>query len=223
VAKIVGPLKHAAPQTLTPSGNVSKARSVDPEDTQVDAGSKKLAVVDAVKAYVDATALQKQAKKDADEMAEVIRAYVGAVRRECAVQGDYQKTWRVIGEVEDKKRLSVDVSEVDGWNIIKTVKVEDLRKEHGKEAFSAVVEEETTISIKESVLKNRALRAELSKKLEEALGVDGIREYFEKKTTFSVKEGMEQKQYSLPAEQAAVLTGLFKQTADSVKDSTSPV
>ena len=225
MAKVVGVLKQASAPTLTPTGQKSGARAVDPQDTevQVDGKVNPQSVKQAVRNYVKALADKKEAEEKAAEQAEVLRAYAGELRAANAVAGDYQKTYRVMGERFNKEQFQVDVTQSDKWNPIKGVDLKKLRADKGPVIFDAVVEEETTISIKEEILKNRTLRVELSKALEAALGVEGIKKYFKKETVFVVKEGADKKQYTLPAPEKAVLEAGFKQVSDSVKDSTVKV
>jgi len=222
MARVVGLLKNAAAPTLTPSGKESEARAIDPQDSTVtDADGKNPVVVkEAVRLYAKALAAKKAAEEDAADKAEILRVYVGDLRWENAVQGDYHKTYRVVGDRRDKLQYAVDVSEVARFNPIKGVKSKDVIDEHGKDAFDAVVVQEETIKIKDSILSNRAKRLELSKKLEEALGADGIKEFFQKDTIFVVREGMDEKRYTMVPEQRCVLEKMFKQTSDSVKDAT---
>lgn len=221
MARVVGILKNASAPVLTPGGKPSEARAVDPQDTVVESDELggKVQVRESVRRYCKALAAKKLAEKEAEEHAAVLRAYVGELRRRNALQGDYQKTYRVVGERADKLVYQVDVSEFDSWRPLKGVDLKELRA-LDREAFDDVAEEETTISIKDEVLKNKALRLELSRKLEEALGVDGIKKFFKKETTYVVREGMDARHHTLPKAQAAVLEKGFKQVADSVKDAT---
>jgi hypothetical protein len=225
MAKVKGVLKYASAPTLTAAGKKSEARAVDPQDTVVEVESKaeEQSVLKSVKAYCKAMADEKAAKKAAEEQAEILRAYVGELRSQNAVQGDYQKTYRVVGEKADKLQYQVDVSQADKWGPRKDVDLKALRLKVGVAAFDAVAEEDTTISIKDEILKNRSERVALSKALEAALGVEGIKKYFSKETVWVVKEGMEKAQYSLPADQKTALAEGFKQVADSVKDSSQKV
>jgi hypothetical protein len=225
MAKVVGVLKQASAPTLTPTGQKSEARAVDPQDTvvQVEGNFNPQLVKHAVRNYVKALADKKGAEERAAEQAEVLRAYAGELRAANAVAGDYQKTYRVVGERLNKEQFLVDVSQSDRWTPVKGVDLKKLRADKGAVLFDAVVEEETTISIKDEILKNRTLRIELSKALEAALGVEGIKKYFKKETVFVVKEGTDKKQYTLPAPEKGVLEAGFKQVSDSVKDATVKV
>lgn len=223
MAKVVGSLKHASAPVLTASGKKSEARAVDPEDTTVEVDSKKdpQVVKLAVRKYCTALKSKKEAEEAAAAAAEVLRAYVSAVRGENATQGDYQKTYRVVGERRDKVMYATDVSQSDKWSPIKGVDLKDLRTQFPA-AFDGVAEEETTIKIRDDVMKNRAKRLALSKALEAALGVQGIKEYFEKETVWVVKDGMDKKQYELDGDEKVVLEKGFKQVSDSVKDASQP-
>jgi len=224
MAKVKGVLKHASVPVRTASGNPSEVRAVDPGDTVVEIDSQKdpQSVLEAVRRYCQALSSKKEAEEKAAEAAEVLRAYVGELRKERAEQGDYQKTFRVIGERLNRVVFAADVSQADRWSLVKGV---DPKKVRAKDPdnFDLIAEEETTISIKEEVLSNRAERLALSRILEEALGVEGIRKYFKKDTVWVVREGMERRQYTLPPEQHALLTEAFKQATDSVKDARQKV
>jgi len=222
MSKVVGVLKNASVPALTKSGEKSEARAVDPQDTQVEVdGSKNpVDVKGAVLRYCKALKAKKDAENEAAVAADALRAYVGELRKENAEQGDYQKTYRVVGERRDKKVYAADVTQSDRWNMRKKVKPADVLKEHGKVVFDKVVLTDESIQIRGDVMSNRAKRRELSKKLEEALGIDGIREFFEKVTMYRVRDGMDRDQYTLDASEWAVIDALFTQSADSVKDAT---
>lgn len=222
MSRVVGVLKSASVPALTKSGEKSEARAVDPQDTQVDVdGSKNpVDVKGAVLRYCKALKAKKDAENEAAVAADALRAYVGKLRKGNAEQGDYQKTYRVVGERRDKKVYATDVSQLDRWNMRKKVKPADVIEEHGKEMFDRIVVTEESIKIRDDVMSNRAKRRELSKKLEDVLGIDGIREFFEKVTTYSVRDGIDKEQYTLDDSEKAVLNALFTQSADAVKDAT---
>jgi len=219
MAKVYGVLKQASVPVLTASGKKSEVRAVDPQDTQVQVDRVKdlQPVKEAVRLYCKANAEKKAAEKAVAKHAEVLRTYVGELRTVNAVAGDYQKSYRVVGDRRDKRIHQADVSQQDRWNPQKGMDLKTLRSEDAT-AFDAVAEEETVISIKDEVLKNRTLRVELSKALEGALGVEGIKKYFTKETTYVVRSGMDKLQFTLPAQQKLVLERGFKQAADAVKD-----
>jgi hypothetical protein len=225
MAKVKGILKHASAPTLTASGKKSEVRAVDPQDTVVEVENKSdpQPVLEAVRKYCKALAEKKAAEEAAAEHAEVLRAYVGELREGNAKQGDYQKTYRVVGERKDKVLFQADVSQSDKWIAIKGVDLKAVRSKVGAVFFDAIAEEDTTISIKDEILKNRAERVELSKALEAALGIEGIKKYFKKETIYVVREGMDKKQYALPDAEKAALEGGFKQAADTVKDASQAV
>jgi hypothetical protein len=222
--KLKGALKKASVAIQTPAGKKSAARAIEPDDTTVilEDGSE-VTVKTAVAAYVKALAASKAAKNEADGHAEVVRTYVGAVRDDNAEAGDYQKTYRVLGSKAAGTQFAVDVSQSDRFGVNKDVDWGTLRQLLGDSDFEKLFEEETVIQIKPEVLKNEKMRKKLSKVLFEALGTEGIKEYFLRETTFSVKPGMVEEQYTLEPELRTVLRENTKQVADSVKDATSNV
>lgn len=222
MSRVVGVLKNASVPALTKSGGKSQARAVDPQDTQVEVeGSKNpVDVKGEVIRYCKALRIKKEAENEAAISADALRTYVEELRRSNAVQGDYQKTYRVVGDRRDKKVFAVDVSQADRWNLDKKAKPAEITKQHGKQVFDKVVVTDETIKIRDDVMSNRAKRRELSKRLEEALGIDGIREFFEKVTTYAVRDGMAEEQYTIDSTERAVLDAMFTQSADSVKDAT---
>jgi hypothetical protein len=222
MAKIVGILKHASVPTLTASGNKSEARAVDPQDTKVevlvDGKPETRSVLETVRKFCKALAEKKAKEEEAADHAIVLRTFVGELRTSNAVQGDYQKTYRVVGESADKVQYMADVSQADAWGALKGVDMKALRKKTGAAVFDAVVEEDESISIKPEILKNKVLRKEFSAALTAAFGIEGVKKYFQREVTWGVKEGTDKAQYTLPADQKVVLTEGFKQSADSVKD-----
>lgn len=222
MAKVKGTLKYASVATSTPSGEKSEVRAVDPQDTVVEVEvkgdkSRDIVVKSAPEVYIQALADKKAAEAQAEMYGGVLRAYAGELRGDNALAGDYQKTYRVVGDKCGGVLYQVDVSQADKWNPVKGVDLAELRKKD-KDAFDAVAEEEKTISIKEEVMNNRDLRAELSKGLLAQFGVEGIKKFFKQETVYIVREGMEEKQYTLPDKQRAVLAAGWKQVADGVRD-----
>lgn len=220
MAKVVGILKHASVPTLTPSGKKSEARAVDPQETMVEMDGEKepIEVKKAVKLYVKALTAKKQAEKDAERYAEILRTFVGDLRTSNAVAGDYQKTYRVVGGFEDKRRFQTDVSQVDRWSPIDGIDMKALRSKVGASVFDAVVEEDEVVSIKPEILKNKVERKAFSAELTRTFGIEGVKKYFRREVTWIVREGMDRAQYALPSAQRSVLETGFRQSADSVKD-----
>lgn len=226
MAKVVGVLKHASAPLLTKSGEKSASRPIDPQDTKVevivDGKPQECAVLAAVRKYCEALAAKKAAEDEAGKHAEVLRAFVGEVRTENAIQGDYQKTYRVVGEVGKVDGVSTqfqtDVSQADKWSCKKGVDLDAVRRKVGATVFDEVAEQEEEISIAKEILANRKERKEFSKALLDKFGVEGIKKYFKRDVVWVVKDGMDKLQYTLPNDQKAVLEQGFTQAADSVKD-----
>jgi hypothetical protein len=219
---VKGTLKYAAVATSTPSGEKSEVRAVDPQNTEVEGKDEKGKPADvfvkaAPQGYILALADKKAAEARAERYGEILRTYVGDLRDQNALAGDYQKTYRVVGDRHGDVLYQVDVAEADKWNPVKGVDLKALRAKD-KASFDAVADEDSTISIREEVMDNRDLRAELSKGLLAQFGVEGIKKFFKQDTVFIVRKGMEEKQYALPAEQKVVLNAGWKQVADGVRD-----
>jgi len=226
MAKVVGSLKHASAPLLTKSGAKSEARPIDPQDTKVevtvDGKPEEKSVLEAVRKYCQALAAKKAAEEEAGVYAEVLRAFVGDVRTENAAQGDYQKTYRVVGdqytEGKVKMQAQTDVTGADKFTRRKGVDLDAVRKRVGAASFDTVAEQEETITFNEAILKNRAERKELSKLLLEKFGVEGIKKYFVREAVWVTKDGMDKTQHTLAPEVKAILAECFQQAADSVKD-----
>jgi len=221
---ITGPLNQATVAIKTESGKASALRAIDPEKTAVTMDDGTIVVVKtAVNDYVKNILLKKSAEDQAADAAAVLRAYVGAVRDENAYQGDYQKSYRVIGSKTDKTQRAADVSQVDKFSVPKTEDIKAIREALGDDVFKDVFEQVTTISIKKNILDNAKKRKELSEKLVEALGKEGIKEFFQKEDVYVIRKGMDQKQYALDPAVRTKLLEQVKQSADAVKDATTLV
>ncbi len=221
---ITGPLSKTSVALKTEAGKDSAVRAIDPGQTIVTMEDDGVAVDvrNAVNNYVKNSLLAKSAKDQADEAAAVIRVYVGAVRDENAYQGDYQKTYRVMGSDVEKISRATDVSQVDKFSVPKKAEeMKALREALGEDEFKTIFEQVTTIEIKKSVLNNAKLRRELSEKLVEAMGKDGIKEFFQKEDVYIVRKGMDQKQYDLAPDVRKKLLAGAKQSADAVKDAST--
>ena len=223
--KVTGPLAKASVELKTTTGEKSTVRAIDPGNTVVtdDVAKETVEIKKAIATYVKALATKKEAEAEAAKAADVIRFYTGEVRDENAIQGDYQKTYRLLGEITKGTQLAVDVSQADRSSLTKGTKIEDAKKELGKNLFAATFELETFIKIKDSVMKNAALRKELSKKLFDALGQEGIKTYFEKEEEWVVLSGTEKAQYKLTPAERTLLLKFVTLYADSVKDTSTKI
>jgi hypothetical protein len=204
----------------TASGKDSAARALDPgNSTVIKDDNEEVKVVEAVTQYVLQDSAEKAAKLAKDDAADVIRVYAGTVRDENALAGDYQKTLRVMGRQIKSQQLAVDVASLDKFSVPK--KKEDvlaIKALMGDAAFETVFEQTVELSIKKSVMENDALRKELSQTLFKALGVEGIKKFFEKEDTWKVKKGMAEDQYTLSATVREALKTHAPQAKDSIKD-----
>jgi hypothetical protein len=208
----------------TASGKDSAARAIDPKDsTVVTDESTEVRVVEAVTQYVLQDTAEKAAKEAKEKSATVIRTYTGTVRDENALTGDYQKTLRVMGRQVKSTQFAVDASHMDKFSVPKSKEDIAAIKTIMGPAFETVFEPTVEISIKKNVMENDALRKELSQALFTALGMDGIKKYFEREETWRVKKGMAETQYSLEKKVRDALRSSVKQTSDSLKDASSAV
>jgi hypothetical protein len=208
----------------TASGKDSAARALDPKDSAVltDDGTE-IKIAEAVTQYVLQDTAEKAAKESKEKSAAVVRAYASTVRDESALSGDYQKTLRVLGKQVKKVQYAVDASQVDKFTAPKSKDdIEAIRTVMGP-AFESVFEQTVELSIKKSVIENDTLRKELSQALYKALGVEGIRKYFEKEDTWRVKKGMAETQYSLSKTVRDALHTHTKPAADALKDASGTI
>jgi phosphoribosyl-ATP pyrophosphohydrolase len=211
-SKTTTPLKTAA-------GKDSAIRGLDPKGSTVildDTTEQEVAA--AVTKYVLEDTAEKAAKEAKEKAGEVIRLYASTVRDENALCGDYQKTLRVLGTKVKDVQYAVDAAHQDKFSVPKSKDdIEAIRKILGP-LFESVFEETTEISIKDSVLKNDTLRKELSQLLFKALGTEGIKKYFDRDTTWTVKKGMAEDQFKLDKVVREVLKTKVPQAKDSLKD-----
>lgn len=212
-------------ELITPKGEISQARGINPDDTAVTVSADKstsiVKVADAVQDFVTKDILVKETTEQRDKSAAVIRAFAESVRTKNAESGDYQKTLRIIGPETTKKRYQVDASDQDSFSMPK--KSEDLkalRESLGEDVFLQICEPTTSISIKPEVMENESLRKELSALLYQALGADGIRKYFDREEVWSVKKGMSERIYSYKKEIRRKLLEKVNQKVNSLKDAT---
>ncbi len=208
----------------TASGEDSAVRALDAMNAIVvhDDGTEQN-VAQAVVKYVIQDTEEKAAKAAKEKAAEVIRLFAGTVRDENALNGDYQKTLRIVGSEIKNTQYAVDASHIDKFSVPKKKADLDALKATLGTAFNSIFEPTIEISIKKSVLENDDLRKELSAALFKALGADGIRKYFDKEETFRVKKGMAEAQYALEKTVREALRKNVKQTADALKDASGPV
>lgn len=209
----------------TESGEKSEIRLLDPKLSAALISKKKETseklIKDAVNEYVKYHALEKSYKDQKDEAAQVIREYVGAVRDANAYEGDYQKTYRVLGKKDDTMQFSADVSQNDKFSIPKTADMTEIKTALGDATFDELFQKTTTISIKPEIMSNDTLRKEFSSILVDKLGMDGLKKYFVKEEVWQVKDGTDTHQYKIPKEKRDILLEHVNPSADTVKNSTS--
>jgi len=232
VKGLKGHLDKADVQIKTPSGKASAVRAIDPGDTIIEvetdvdgtASVTEVKVKTAVTNYIQKLQAKKEAEEATAEAASVVRYFTGLVRSDNAKNGDYQKTYRLMGNKGQKTAYAVDVSENDSFSVSSELDLndKDTRKALidvlGEDNFKKLFEEKTTIGIKKEVLDNETLRKELSGTLFKLFGKDGIKKFFRRDTLWSVKKGVEQLQYKLDAEVAEEFGKIATQSADTVKD-----
>lgn len=228
-AKVAVTMPDAYPTTtkevLTPKGEVSACRKVDPDNTAVtliDGNTTSIIrVADAVQDFVTKDILVKETTEQRDKSAAVLRAYAGAVRVKNAENGDYQKTLRIAGPETTKKSYQVDASDQDSFSMPKKKEdIQALRESLGDDVFKQICEQTTTIAIKKEVMEDDDLRKELSAQLYQALGAEGIKKYFDRDEAWAIKKGMAERIFSFKKKIREALFEQVTQKADSIKDAT---
>lgn len=202
----------------------SVVRDIDPKDAIVGVVSgktkKDVKVKDAVVNFVKFSLLEKSYKGQKEEMSEVVRDYASKVRLDNADQGDYQKSYRVLGGVsKEKVEYGATCSSQDRFRIPKDDLIMDTVKELiGVDIFDKLFSKEITISIREDVLKNKAKKKELTQKLIKAFGKD-LSDWFVKDETWATNEKADETVYELDSKVRAEFLELVPQYKDSVKNS----
>lgn len=206
----------------TATGKDSAVREMDVSTETLKQGNDQISIRTTVKEFQRFSLLEKSYKEQKDEKAEILRMFVGNVRDKDALDGDYQKSFRLVAETKDKVERAVTLSQRDSFSIPKKDTDMDIIKDLvGEDFFDENFEKVTTIAIKKSILSNKEKRRELSKILAEALGKDGMKKYFEKKEEWVVKDGLDQRQYQLGKDKLGEFRCLVKPSKDSVTDSTT--
>lgn len=213
--------KFESVEIKTAAGKVSEARGVNAGDEVVTLGKAKIPVADAITSYVNALSVMKTAEEEKDKQANIIRTFVGDIRTYFRKKADHSKTYRIFGKVAGSIQYALDVIMMDKWSVPK--KNEDwetLKKEVTASVFNQLFEEIQVIKIKKIITDNDQKRRELTKKLVSFFGEDGIKEYFEKETSYEVKAGLAETLPKMSEEvQASVLKHLT-QSSDMIKDAT---
>jgi len=203
----------------TANGKDSVIRAVDPADSIVVLDDRsEVKVAAAVTSYFLHDAQEKAAKEAKEASAEIVRLYAGSVRDDNALNGEYQKTLRVVGTKVKKVQYAVDAAHTDKFTAPKSKDdIEAIKTALGSN-FDTIFEESVEIGIKDTVMKNDTLRKELSKVLFDALGAEGIKKYFDRETTWRVKKGMAEDQYKLEKAVREILRTKAPQAKDALKD-----
>jgi hypothetical protein len=211
-------LNKIASKTVTDSGAKSKARTIDPLDSSVTlVDGSVVTVKEAVNSFIRFDLQEKSAKEQKAEAAEVVKLYAGKMRDENAVNGDYQKTYRILGSKTKAAQHAADISQSDKFSIPKkNDDIEALKKILGDD-FGSYLERDISISIKPEVLKNRKLRADLSKRLAESFGAE-LSNFFVKEEIWTSVKGIDQRQYELEENQRTQMREKLKPAADSIKN-----
>lgn len=226
---------HSGPDNtqLTPKGEVSELRKLHPTDedtvtiektigTGKDKKTEQLVkkVKDAVREFIIYSNQEKSAKEQKDDAANALREYVKVTRDKNAYAGDYQKSYRVVGGLATSgMQYGAAVQQVDRTTCPKKESdIEAIKKLVGKKFFDQYFARELIISIKKDVLDNKDLRKELTNKLIEFFGVEGIKKYFTKEEVWAIKTGLDKGQYDLADETRVKFLEAVKFYADKVDD-----
>jgi hypothetical protein len=210
----------------TASGKASAVRAIDPQDDAVtlEVGKDKEEVTEVIKTtvrdFAKASDKEKEYKAEKDQAAAFLRKYVGDMRDENALEGDYQKTYRILGPTgKGGLQYAADVSQADKFSMPKDADlIEGLKDKLDKETFDENFEKVLTIQIKPEILKNDKKRREFSKVIIEAIGVEGLQKYFQKEEVYQVKAGLDKRQYEMEEEDRESILDVVKPSADSVKN-----
>lgn len=200
----------------TATGNDSVARIVDPQDALLSDKSK--SVKQAVSDYVEANKAFKDAEMKAKAAGEDVKAFIKDLRDKNAVAGDYQKTYRVLGNEVSGLKHAADVSQVDKWSIPKSdIEMDVLKDTVGEDFFKKVMSKEITISIRKEIMENKTARSELTAKLVAAFGSD-LNKYFVKEEVWETAEGLTKLQYELDKGTMDKMRAILKPSSDQIKD-----
>jgi len=214
--------------TKTASGKASAVRAVDPQDETVtielEVGDEIEECTEIVKgqvqAFVQASNSEKSFKEQKETAAKYLREYVTKMRDENAKEGDYQKTYRLLGpKGKSGSQFAADLSQNDKFSMPKDqTLIESLKDILDKDTFEETFEKVLTIQIKPEILKNDKKRREFSKIIVEAIGVEGLRKYFEREETYQVKKGLDKRQYEMDEDERKALFEVLTPSADTVKN-----
>lgn len=209
---------------VTASGNPSKTRGVNVSDHTLKTDGGEINVAHSVKNYVVLLEKEKEVKKEKEQHSDIIREHTTAIRNYFRKQGTYLKTYRLVGNQEDKYLYAVDVQENDKFSVSSNKEdIKNLKTALGEDIFKKIFEEITTISIKKSVMEDEVQRKELSKMLFQAIGTEGIKKFFDRGTEWSVKKGLSKNIHTYEEKIQNIIKSNLKQSADTIKDASSEV
>ena len=205
----------------TASGKNSVAREIDPQNALVPNSQK--TVKQAVSDYVEANKVYKDAEKIAKSAGEDVKTFIKQHRDTNAEQGDYQKTYRVLGNKDGDTLFAADVSQIDKWTIPKSdIEIDAIKDLVGDDFFAKMLSKEVTISIRKEVMDNKVLRAELTAKLVSTFGKD-LNKYFVKEEVWETADGLAELQYKLDKDKRDKMRGVLKPSSDAIKDASYTV
>lgn len=221
-------LSKAGSGRTTPSGKKSNVRNVDPKDKEFSLEFKRKGqdepdkitkkVTEAVAEFIRYRNLEESYKEQKSDMAEFIRKFVLELRDGNALQGDYQKTYRIVAGETKGVEKAVNVSQSDSFSAPKKDDIENIKALVGDDLFDEILEKEQVISIRKEIMDNKAKRKELAAKLVEAFGKDEIKEWFVKEERWVAKSGLDKTQYKVGEDKLPELRKFLKPSADSIKD-----
>ena len=183
-----------------------------------------------VKRINKAAELEKQVKKEKEFLQDAMRAFVEPIRADEATNGNYVKSFQVLGTISANGIQSAlaceqqDGASFDGEAIIEdsnNLKVIDLIRTvvDNKETFYDLFASETLIGFRPTFVANKEKMAKLRTTLEGAgWSKEDITEALFSETQWSVKPGFREKLYKLPAEITTTILKHLTPFVDKLKD-----
>lgn len=226
MAKLLADLKNKNTFALkTASSKKSDVRGVSAEQDAIEIEPNNIIKVSkVVEDFVKNDTIEKVAKKDKDTAADLIRTYASELRARCASVGNYYASLQIQGEKVRGLQYAVNASAIDKFSAFSSSEdVKALQDEIGKDTFDSCFEKESTISIKKSVIEDASKRKELSRKLYEALGAEGIKEYFDKDDVWVSKDGLAKKFCTMKDETKEAILKYTKPSKDAIKNTSETI
>lgn len=201
------------------SGKLSDSRGVNVTDETIKIEKSVKSVSDAITGFVIAASEEKASKELKESHAGVIREFATTVRNYFTEKGDYTKTFQFFGKIIGGIQHILEVAQPDKFTFsTKKEDIANIKTVLGKDTFDQIFEEEASIAIKKTIMENDKERRKLTKLLVQALGEDGVKEYFERDTVYTIKAGLAEKMHKFDDTIQTVLKDNLKQALDSVKD-----